>query len=227
LTEPVSNLGEAGRAGAAPMEARLTLDFPEQFKLEHSQLMARGGLGRYCTPELAGLRVTIPENTDGGYNTYDSKIVVKGDFEITAGFTILDLPRPEQGFGAGQRISIEDSRGERAAVQRLNREREGHVFVAYHGPIQEDGTREHIVEMVATGGNSGWLRLKREGSTLSYLAAEAGSDHFTRFYESEFPNDVAKLQLVVQTGGSPTGVDVVWTSLDVRAEELVGGPLAE
>ncbi|MFH1269358.1 MAG: DUF1583 domain-containing protein, partial [Planctomycetota bacterium] len=227
LTEPVSNLGEAGRAGGTLMEARLTLDFPEQFKLEHSQLMARGGLGRYCTPELAGLRVTIPENTDGGYNTYDSKIVVKGDFEITAAFTILDLPRPEQGFGAGQRISIEDSRGERAAVQRLNREREGHVFVAYHSPIRENGTREHLVEMIETGATSGWLRLEREGTTLRYLAAEAGGDHFTTFYESEFPDDVAKLQLIVQTGGSPTGVDVVWTSLDVRAEELAGGPLAE
>ncbi|NQT16928.1 MAG: DUF1583 domain-containing protein [Planctomycetes bacterium] len=223
LTEPVSDLGEAGRPGAAPMEARLTLDFREQFKLEHSKLLAGGNLGPYCKPELAGLRVTIPENADKNLNTYDTKIVVKGDFEITAGFTFLDVPRPEQGFGAGPRISIEDSLGERAGVHRMHREREGHVFIAYHSPAPEDGVREHLVQYADTEGDSGWLRLSREGTTLSYMAAERGSDHFTRFYESEFPNDVAKLQLVVQTGGSPTRVDVVWTHLDVRAEELAGG----
>lgn len=222
LTEPVLDLGGAGRTGGAAMEARLTLDFPEEFKLEHSQLLAAANLGPHCNPEPAGLRVTIPENADTPYNAYDTKIVVKGDFEITAGFTLLDVPRPEEGFGAGQGISIEDSRGERAAVQRTHRQHEGHVFVAYHSPAPKGDKREHIVQLADTEGDSGWLRLRREGTTLSYLAAQRDSDHFTQLYESEFPNDVARLRLVVQTGGSSKPVDVIWTDLDVQAEELAG-----
>ena len=223
LTESESDLAEAGRARAVRMKARLTLDFPEQFKLEDSRLMTGDGLDQYCKPEPEGLRVTIPENSDPDYSIYDSKIVVRGDFELTAAFTILDIPRPEKGYGAGPRIAILDSRGERAAVQRVHRHHEGQVFIAYNSPILKDGTREHISESIATEGNSGWLRLKREGTTLRYLAAQAGSDHFTQFYESEFPNDVAKIRLITQTGGSPTPVDVLWINLDIRAEHLDDG----
>ncbi|NQT12141.1 MAG: DUF1583 domain-containing protein [Planctomycetes bacterium] len=180
---------------------------------------------QFCKLGPAGLRFTLPEESKANYFAASPRIVIKGDFEATAGYTILNVPRPTKGFGAGARIAIEDPEGERAAVQRLHREREGHVVSSYRGLRQEDDTYEHSVRMLPVTNadtTSGSLRLVRRGPNVEYYAAGAGETEFTQIHTEEFPlGDVAQLHLGVHTGGSPTAVDVAWTYLDVRADELV------
>jgi len=220
LWGPEGPFGKPRPVETAGMSARLVHDLRERFEPESFRFV--GGANPIPGEKVEeGLRFTIPEGGEIGYCGVAPKIVVKGDFQITAGFTIRDLPRPKQGYGAGLKIHIEDSRKDQAAIQRLNRQREGHVFLAYRGELQRDGTREHLVANRKTEATSGWLRLRRDGTTLRYLVAEAGSDHFTQICESEYPaDDVVTLHFAVQTGGAATGVDVVWTYLDVQAEKL-------
>ena len=207
------------------MEARFALDFREQYQPQSLQFAGSSRSTPCWQVVEGGLRFTIPDRSEINYYAVSPRIVVKGDFEITAGFTILHLPQPNEGFGAGLRIAIEDPQGERAALQRLHREREGHVCASYRARRKEDDTYDHSVRMSPVsepGAMSGRLRLRREGSKIKYQVAEADSEQFLQIHEEEFPaDDVADIRLAVQTGGASTAVDVVWTHLDVCAEELV------
>jgi len=211
-------------AGAAAMEDRFTQDFREQFTPQALELVGGRPLRRIWKAEAEGLRFTLPDDSEVSYYAVSPRIVVKGDFEVTAAFTVLDLPRPSQGFGAGLRVEVEDLQGERAAMQRLHRQDKGHVFAAYRGRRKEDDTYEHSARMIPIEdprARSGWLRLRRDGTKIEYHVADAGGEQFTKIHEEQFPaDDVAKLRLAVQTGGSPTAVDVLWTYLDVRAQRL-------
>lgn len=213
-------------AEAGTMEDLFSQDFCEEF-LPHTIHLVSGPHPRvqFCKVEPAGLRCTLPKDSKTNYFAASPRIVLKGDFEITAGYTILNIPRPAKGFGAGPRITIEDPEGERAALQRLHREREGHVVSSYRGLRQDDDTYKHSVRILPVTDadtTSGSLRLTRNGPNVEYYVAGAGETEFTQIHTEEFPpGDVAQLRLEVQTGGSPTGVDVAWTYLDVRADELV------
>lgn len=219
-------VGTSRESADAPamLDDRFTQDFREQFSPQAFELIGGKPPLRFWKVEPEGLRLTLEKGSDLNYCAVIPRIVVKGDFEITAGFTILDLPKPTKGFGAGVLISVEDEQGERASVQRLHRQREGPSFSAYRGRMKEDGTYDHsptIQPVGMDGGKSGWLRLRRQGSEVLYDVGDPEGQHFTQIREQDFPaGDVAKLRLAVQTGGSPTRVDVVWTHLDVRAEEL-------
>jgi len=207
----------------ATLDERFTQNFRERFLPQAFELVGGRSPLHFWKVEPEGLRFTLEDRSDLNYCAVSPRIVVKGDFEITAGFAILDLPKPTQGFGAGMQVSVEDEQGERASVQRVHRQREGHSFSAYRGRLKEDGTYEHSshMEPVGTGAKSGWLRLRRQGTEVLYEVGDPDGQHFTQIREQDFPaGDVAKLRLALQTGGSPTRGDVVWTHLDVRAQEL-------
>jgi hypothetical protein len=69
---------------------------------------------------------------------------------------------------------------------------------------------------------SGWLRLTRMGKEIRYQVAGPHVERFAQIHEEEFTDDeVVRVRVVVQTGGSPTAVDVVWSYFDVQAEEVV------
>jgi hypothetical protein len=213
-------------AEAGTMEDLFSQDFREEY-LPQTIHFVSGPHPRvqFCKVEPAGLRFTLPAESKTFSCAASPRIVIKGDFEITAGYTILNVPRPTKGFGAGPRITIEDPEGERAAVQRLYREREGHVVSSYRGLRQDDDTYEHSVRILPVTDadtTAGSLRLVRSGPNVEYYVAGAGETEFTQIHTEEFPpGDVAQLRLEIQTGGSPTGVDVAWTYLNVRADELV------
>jgi len=208
----------------ATLADRFTQDFREQFTPQALELIGGRPPLHFWKVEPEGLRLTLAEGSDLNYCAVSPRIVVKGDFEITAGFAILDLPKPTEGFGAGALISVEEEQGERASLQRLHRQREGHALSPYRGRLKEDGTYDHssqIQPLGPGGAKSGRLRLRREGTRALYEVGDPDGRQFAQIHEEDFPaGDVTRLRLVVQTGGSPTRVDVVWTHLDVRAEEL-------
>ena len=211
-------------AGAGTMEDRFTQDLVEQGDLDAQDFQLIGGdlPARYCTPDPAGLHLTIPAGDPAvSFCGLEAEFVVRGDFEITAGYEVLDLPEPEGGHGAGLKISIKDSRKEWASLQRLHGRNAGHFYSAHRAEMKE-GEYKHSSEITPTEATWGRLRLKRTGTTLQYLVAEGGSDQFVELRQAEFTDgDLAQLYFAAQTGGSPTSVDVAWTDLDVRAEELV------
>ena len=67
------------------------------------------------------------------------------------------------------------------------------------------------------------LGLRRTGTTLYYLASIDESDELVELHTFEFPpDDVTKIHLAAQTGGSPTGIDMIWHDLQIEADAVLG-----
>ncbi len=224
---PSDPLPQPAGDDVAELKARFTLDFREDFE---TQAIGLGGpsRSRFFSVEPAGLRVTIPENSDVQFCAAAVKIRVHGDFRVSARYTILDMPRPTSGFGAGVTVTLEEAQGEHAGMTRRHRQREGHVFGSYRGRPQPDGSVRHSTRHSAplsetsSEASGGWLRLTRVGTKIRYQVADPHAERFRDIHEEEFTDDeVIRVRLVMQTGGSPTPVDMVWSCFDVQAEKIV------
>ena len=221
---PIEPVPEAASADLAELKERFTLDFRDDFETQSIELIGGSAPARYFAVEPAGLRVTIPENSEVTHCAAAVKVMVKGDFQITARYTILDLAPPTEGYGTGVGLSIEEDQGERASVERKLRVREGHVFMGTHGKRGEGGAYQYHNQFHAASSDSlsAWLRLTRVGQSIRYEVADSDSERFVQIHEEEFSRaQLAKIRLKVQTGDSPTALNVVCNYFDVQAEELV------
>jgi hypothetical protein len=219
--EPVPQPVEAD---AGNLHDRFTQDFRQDVQTQAFELMGGSPADQYYSFEPAGLRVTVPDGCPDSYFAVTPRIIIKGDFLITARYTILNWEPPTSGFGTIVGLMVVDGEGERAAVERRQCVRQGHVFCSYRGRPKPGGGHMHATEFRETSGDalSGWLRLRRVGGKIRYQIASHHSDRFVQVHEEEYPGDgSAKLRLVVQTGGSPIAVDTVWSYVDVQADELV------
>ncbi len=219
---------------AGGLKDRFTLDFREEFETQAIELIAMMTPGADTTTrpsaveqfavEPAGVRVTIPNGSPVGYSGGNLRIRLGGDFQITARYTILNLEPPTGGYGTGVGISVEETGGERAALQRMIRVEEGHVFLGVRGERREGGAYGYRSQFHDTSSEalSGWMRLERVGSRIRYQIAGPHSERFVQIHEAEFPpGEVIKVLFKAQTGHSPTAVDVVWSYYDVQAEQIV------
>ena len=223
---PKDSVPEAVDTEHAPWKDRYTQDFRQGFDTQSLGLLAMGGSGpeQYVSFEPAGLRVTIPANCPVWHCSADPKIRVKGDFQITARYTILDLERPTEGFGAGVSLFVESAEGDRAGMGRKRSVHKGHIFNCYRGIRLPDGSYKTLSPQPSAPGDelSGWLRLTRVAEQIAFEIAEPGGERFVELFKTDFPKgDLVKIRLAAQTGRSPTVVDAVWSYVDVQAEELV------
>jgi hypothetical protein len=177
---------------------------------------------KYCTVSANGLKCTIPPGTEAVSTCgVETRFVIRGDFEITAGFQLLDVPKPDQGQGAGVKISIKDSHGEWASLQRIHLSKRGQVFSAHRAVKQPDDKYKHSSEIQPTESKTGKLKLVRKKDQLTYLVAEDDSSEFTEVRTEAFTSDeIPQIFLAVQTGGAKTGVDSVWTDLRILADQI-------
>ncbi len=210
-------------AAAAEMNDSLSQDFRREFTPQWFRLMGGDAPTRYCRRDSKGVRCTIPAgDASVTFCGLDARVVVRGDFEITASYEIVELPKPTKGQGAGLKISIKDAAQEAASVQRLSMVGTGHGYSSHRAIPDRDGKLKHTSEIRPTQATKGRLRLKRSGSTLHYLVADGDSETFSETRQAEFTTgDLSQVYFVAQTGGSPTKVDVLWTGIDIRAEKLV------
>ena len=99
--------------------------------------------------------------------------------------------------------------------------RGGQFFKAGKSVMQESGKYIHDVRVTQAVAASGRLRLVRTGSMLKYLVAEAPGDEFVEITTLEFsPANLNSIDFAAQTGGSLQGIDVVFTEIEIQAENL-------
>lgn len=230
---PDDPLPQPASDDAVGLNARLTLDFREDFETQAIKLFAttKPGADKKRPPaveqfsiEPAGIRVTIPSGSPVEMCRGDLRIRPRGDFQITARYTILDLEPPTAGYGSGVGISIQDTSGERASLQRLVQVGGGHVFAAVRGQPGDNGKYRYRRRLQPTSSEarSGWMRLERVGDVIRYQIADPHSEQFVQIHEDEFPvDDLERVVFKNQPGASPTAVDVVWSQFDVQAERIV------
>jgi len=231
---PKDPVPQAAGDDVAGLKDRFTLDFRKDFETQAIEPIAMMTPGADTTlrpsaveqfaVEPAGVRVTIPNGSPVGYSGGSLRIRLRGDFQITARYTILNLEPPTGGYGTGVGISVEETGGERAALQRMIRVEEGHVFLGVRGERREGGAYAYRSQFHDTSSEAlaGWMRLERVGSSIRYQIAAPHGERFVQIHEAAFPpGDVVKVLFKAQTGHSPTAVDVVWSYYDVHAEEII------
>ncbi len=219
---------------ARGLKARLILDFREDFETQAIVLLSERSPGadaaippatvEHFTFDPAGMRVTMPHGSPLQFCCGYPRVRVRGDFQVTAQYTILEMEPPTGRHGTGVGISVQDTDGERASVRRVFRVREGHVFSAVRAERREDGEYRYRRHYQDTSSDvlSGWMRLERVGSSIRYQIAAPHSERFVQIHEDAFPtNDMVRAVFKTQTDGSSAAVDVVWSYFDVQAEEIV------
>lgn len=215
-----------------------------------------------------GLVVRLPVDKPGRPQVgVETGFRVGGDFEITADYEIVDLTKPDKGYGSGVLLRLTSDGGavERAALTRFSHPKRGEVFgadvmtraekdlkhdekyfdakppaapagagpatPAAPQPVKADAAGPADAASAEPGPpakigpEAGRLRLVREGITLRFLAADAGSDAFRELRRAEFGGeDVKAVALLADTGGTQSPLTVRLTGLTIRADALPYGP---
>jgi WD40 repeat protein len=187
--------------------------------------------------EPAGLRLTLSPGkaaTNAGIGVIAAR-AMKGDFEITVSFELLQEPEAEDA-GTQTRFSLavnlnKPNTGDMATFSRRMTAKGPHFFTWTSLRDKETGKDKYMGREFPTKAKAGRLRLVRTGSLLSYYTAEGSNSEFTFLQQYPFgAEDLKDVRLMVAPGGPKAALDVRVTDLRIRAEALPGtaaapGPL--
>jgi len=153
-----------------------------------------------------GMRIGLPaerkQNLPVGVET---KLVLAGDFEVTADFEVLSADRPMGGYGVGVSLNLARAADRKVfgKVARFWRAHEGSVFISEFWN-HEPPPMPRALSSIPTDARIGRLRLVRTGDMLRYLAAEGLGNDFQEVYHERFSaDDLTHLRFVVSDSGEP------------------------
>lgn len=168
----------------------------------------------------------------GGYRnaTIAPRLIVHGDFDITATYRDFKSTAAEGGNGNAMLLAILDNAtADESSVTRRHMHRADNVHENISQCVQVlrpvEGERRDYFGNSPMEESSGRLRLARRGDMMYFLTAEGDSPHFTLRGQRKTATDdiqaegLRLLNQIYQKGGE---VSVVWSHLIVRAESLSG-----
>jgi Protein of unknown function (DUF1583) len=225
-----ADAGPWDQTGSTPAldTGRLTAEYHQDFrggKFDNKTLRLVGGRAEeLVTAERDGLRIRMPA---GRKNPAAVGVVprfrIRGDFEITATFTILAADNPIRGYGVAATLWAEtDTLTEEAVtIERGIIPNEGERFTSTRisGP-QEN--RKYDVRRARAKSRSGKIRMERVGSMVTTSYAD-GDQPFRKLRTVELgPEELALVRAAAETGVSDHAVDVQFEELTIRAQALPG-----
>jgi hypothetical protein len=218
--------GQADRAGAA--REHLAFDFRAGIQnVPAFSLEGPDDADELVKTDAQGLRVTIPAGRA------DTRPVVlalqkplRGDFEITLGYELIDVGTPVPHYGAGVLMRVWfESASPLSVILSRSRIPTGERFGAHKIVTGPDGKEQYLnsTHKNATGPR-GRLRLVRNGPMLHYLIAEEGHD-WTKIQSLEIgTDDVKSVTVSCQTMYTPIALDARLTDLVIDADQIPGAP---
>jgi Protein kinase domain len=176
-------------------------------------------------PEAGGLRLTLPPQRP----TTDPVGViltapVTGDFEVTAGYELLQNPPPRAGWGAGFEIYIMTATQGQEAIgfSRVLRVDGANVYLCQRMYF-EDGKRQYRQKFFPAPARAGRMRVTRKGAEVTFWAADAGTGDFEELARFDLgPEDLKMVRLAANPGKAQELVDLRIVDLKVRSD----GPIA-
>jgi hypothetical protein len=199
----------------------------------------REGLERMLGPEAEeqvyfepeGMRITLPaghagERRDTGLT---SSFGVRGNFDITVGFDLLQESRPTDQDSVRVTLTVTLDRPglDMASLSRTQSFKQGGgTFMSWRSwPNEQTGKNDRRVDQFPTRASSGRLRMMRIGSMLSFFAAEGPTAPFRFLCRYPFgTEDLRRVGITGSTRGIKGALDVRITDLRIRGESLPGAP---
>lgn len=219
---------------AAALVLAIVLNWPcaltadQQFAQElgsepiNPRLLKKVGSEKAFKPGPRGLLVTLPN--DGTQAGVETRFGVDGDFEITAGYEFVEVPTPEEGYGAGVILRLNRTESEDYLATGRRRNRHGaDLLNANHSRLIE-GERKHDQEFYPASHARGELRVVRKGSTVTFLVREGDAVDFVTLREMQFGTEsLRSVKFIADTGGSKQPVSIRLTRLAVNSGTLPYG----
>lgn len=178
-----------------------------------------------ATLESAGLHITIPPRAAGkGSVSVKSRIPLRGDFTITAVYSLKSLAIPATGFVNCQLMASSTTDGPMAAI-RQSHDKLGLGFSLWHEPPKGDAKRKGNWKFNPAANNDesrAALRLRRRGSKVDVSYRLIEGDIFATVGEFEYgTSPIANWEyLVMSPFATTTPTDVILHRLEVDAEGL-------
>ncbi len=186
---------------------------------------------RTIKPDWGGVRIHLPETEKKTEQTgIYSYFAMAGDFEVTAGFELFDLPAAGAGYGASVGIGVDTDPPDnlKLSLHRGNYPKRGSGFwvtmATEKGEKKENDTRFFLGE-----GESGKLILKREKDEVSCLVADDYTKNAKELVRLPFTGkSIRVVRAFVDNGGTNSELDVRVVGLKLTADQMTGGiPEAE
>jgi hypothetical protein len=214
--------GPLARAG----DLKAVMDFTANEKLLETRF---GKYGQHIVPDPGGVvRFSLPAQAGGAERAgLYSLFALAGDFEVLAEYTLIALPAPQGGYGAGLGVTV-DTEGRDGSVTLARRylPKKGSGYVVSRTLPGEGGKKQYKTEHweERPGATQGRLVVRRKKAELTFLVADGPGEELRELCRVPFTaGTVRKLLVNADSGGSPTAVDVRVGGLVVRAEEVAGG----
>jgi serine/threonine protein kinase len=177
--------------------------------------------------EPLGLRIKMPPGMGKPEGVgIKPRFKIRGDFDLSATFEILQADKPTEGYGVGAQMSLEtESPTKEAATAEWTYTpgKDGTRFISTRIVGQADGNRQYRVQSLAANRRAGTLRLVRTGPTLRASYRDEGDSTERSLPAVELgTEDVAWLKVVANTGISDHPVDIRLKTLTLSADELPG-----
>jgi RNA polymerase sigma factor (sigma-70 family) len=177
-------------------------------------------------PEEEGLRVTLPlsrQRTDKAGVKLAHRLA--GDFDVTAGFEIVQADRPTEGYGVGFSLFLDTapSVGEGLGLERLNHVQEGDVLTSFHMTPGKSGKRDFHKRSYPSAMRSGRLRILRSEGQVTFWAAERDAGEFQRLpIDQRFAPATTTVWLAAYPGAGHNPVDLRIKDVSVRSLNAEG-----
>jgi|SRR5581483_1452253 len=185
---------------------------------------------RFSRREDGGLRISIPLAAGVFLHPLGLKLryPVRGNFDLEATFEFLDVPLPQNGWGAGVTVYFYLDSPDRDGVWfgKLSAPKDGLVFAAGQR-VQKGQTRfNKFTRNVRTTGATGYARVRvvRHGAWFSFFGAEGEAGDLQHFLTVEIGDADLTLVRFAAGPGDHLGpaIDVRLVDFSLKAHQLVG-----
>jgi WD40 repeat protein len=169
--------------------------------------------------EKEGVRITLPakrSKTDRVGIQLNSRI--RGNFEITASYEILQADQPATGHGVGVELFVAtvEPANKQLGLFRVSRVNEGEVHMSSLSPIV-DGQRQYLVRVFEASARAGRLRITRIGNEVILRVAEGDEKEFKELCREDLgPEMVNMIRVSAYTGHAQYAIDLRIKDLHVR-----------
>lgn len=200
------------------------VDLRDGFDAQVFTLFGGSDPSEYCSPSAEGLRVVFSANkAEVASAGAAGKLVLQGDFSITAAFQIREIAVPGGGNGAGLSMAIADAKGQVASLQCVVQPDGVRRLVAHWGVHTGASELKHEVRMLPTTAENGTLRITRRSGEIRYAVLLKGSKEYKEIHRTVFSRDeIVCIHLAAQSGEWwPCMVDVTWEGAVVKADEIL------
>ena len=184
--------------------------------------------------EPEGARITMPAGQGKIPTTgVAANFGIKGDFQITTSYEILQAEQPTQGYGVGVSLyaAIDPEAGDAVSLARRVGTKGGINYLSDRmTPKPAGGGMDHYTRTRQSKAPIGKLRIQRVGAMVRFLCADGDSPDFVPVFQDgkkriETPfgaADIRYFQIGADAGDSEAALDVRLLDLTVEAEEFPG-----